>query len=70
MDCIASVNLQIIILSWKGSELMSKQSNQRYRKEVEKEQTKKAGLSLNASNSTKENQNKFNREFDSESTNR
>ena len=42
---------------------MSKQSNQRYRKEVEKEQTKKVGLSSNASEGTKDQQNKLNREF-------
>lgn len=32
---------------------MSKQSNQRYRKEKEKEHTKKAGISGNASDSVK-----------------
>jgi hypothetical protein len=51
----------------KGSEILSKQSNQRYRKEKEREHLKKAGIeSRGASDSVKnrQNQDNFNREFD------
>jgi hypothetical protein len=48
---------------------LSKQSNQRYRKEKEKEHLQKAGVDSSASNSSKnsQDQNKFNREFDAPS---
>ncbi len=48
---------------------MSKQSNQRYRKEKGKEDLKKANIMDNASNenSNRQNQDKFNREFDAPS---
>lgn len=59
-------NILIII---KGSEFMSKQSNQRYRKEVEKEQGTKTGSESSASTNTKnhQTQNKINREFNASS---
>ena len=46
---------------------MSKQSNQRYRKEKEDEQQKKANIESSASgtNSNRQVQDKLNREFDS-----
>jgi hypothetical protein len=53
----------------KGCEILSKQSNQRYRKEKEKEHLQKAGVDSTASNSSQnaQEQNKFNREFDAPS---
>jgi len=49
---------------------MSKQSNQRYRKELDKKQTKKDGIT-NESDSVNndKNQNKINREFGASSDN-
>lgn len=41
----------------KGSDRLSKQANQRYRKEKEKEHLKKAGVTDSASNSTKDTNN-------------
>lgn len=41
----------------KGSERLSKQANQRYRKEKEKEHLKKAGVTDSASNSAKDTNN-------------
>lgn len=42
----------------KGSESMSKQSNQKYRKEKEKEHLNKAGIDITASHSLKDKLNK------------
>jgi len=49
---------------------MSKQSNQRYRKEVEKKQTKGSGITSESDSAKKDqSQNKVNREFGTSSGN-
>lgn len=65
-DCKSRDN---IIRKEKGSDTLSKQSNQRYRKEKEREHLKKANVMDGTTNvnNNRQSQDKFNREFDAPS---